>query len=59
LEEQVRAANAEAQGYGILSDGPHHQASTMFEDVFKDMPWHLREQQDELLRLTETGRGGA
>jgi len=51
LEELVRAANAEAQSYGILSEGPHHDPGTMFEDVYKDMPWHLREQQAELARF--------
>jgi len=31
----ARAANAEAQGYGILSEGPHHDPDTMFEDVLQ------------------------
>jgi 2-oxoisovalerate dehydrogenase E1 component alpha subunit len=56
LEEAVRVANAEAQSYGILSEGPHHDPATMFEDVYKDMPWHLREQQAELLRLRAASR---
>jgi 2-oxoisovalerate dehydrogenase E1 component alpha subunit len=56
LEEQVRAANAEAQSYGILSNGPHHDPGTMFEDVYKDMPWHLSEQQAELKRFRESSR---
>ena len=51
LQEEVRTANAQAQGHGILSDGPHHEAGTMFEDVFKEMPWHLREQRAELERF--------
>jgi 2-oxoisovalerate dehydrogenase E1 component alpha subunit len=51
LDETVRAANAEAQGYGTLSEGPHPDPGTMFEDVYKEMPWHLREQQAELLRF--------
>jgi 2-oxoisovalerate dehydrogenase E1 component alpha subunit len=51
LQEEVRTANAEAQSHGILSDGPHHEAGTMFEDVFKEMPWHLREQRAELERF--------
>jgi len=51
LEEQVRAANAEAQSYGILTEGPHHDPGSMFEDVYKEMPWHLREQVSELKRL--------
>jgi 2-oxoisovalerate dehydrogenase E1 component alpha subunit len=51
LEEEVRAANVQAQSHGILSSGPHHDPDTMFEDVYKEMPWHLREQRDELRRL--------
>ncbi|MFL5260346.1 MAG: thiamine pyrophosphate-dependent dehydrogenase E1 component subunit alpha, partial [Hyphomicrobiales bacterium] len=51
LEEQVRAANVEAQSYGILSDGPHHDPTTMFEDVYKEMPWHLKEQREEFERF--------
>jgi 2-oxoisovalerate dehydrogenase E1 component alpha subunit len=47
LEEEVRAANAEAQSYGILSEGPHHDPATMFEDVYKEMPWNLKEQREE------------
>jgi len=56
LDEVVRAANAEAQSHGILSDGPHHEATTMFEDVYKEMPWHLREQQEELARFEAAQR---
>jgi len=55
LEEMVRAANTQAQSYGVDSDGPHHPASSMFEDVYKDMPWHLTEQQAELERLMAKG----
>jgi len=51
LEELVRTANVEAQSYGTMNDGPHHDPCTMFEDVFKEMPWHLREQQAELARF--------
>ena len=51
LQAEVKAANAEAQRHGILSDGPHHGTETMFEDVFKEMPWHLKEQLAELNRF--------
>ena len=51
LDEAVRAANVEAQSYGTHGTGPHHDPATIFEDVYKDMPWHLREQQQELLRF--------
>src|SRR5438105_1939459 len=57
LEEQVRAANAEAQSYGILSEGPHHGPETMFEDVYKEMPWHLHEQLAELKRFRKPDGG--
>jgi 2-oxoisovalerate dehydrogenase E1 component subunit alpha len=45
---QVLAANKEAESYGTLSAGPVHSPSTMFEDVFKDMPWHLRRQRQQM-----------
>jgi 2-oxoisovalerate dehydrogenase E1 component alpha subunit len=48
LTQDVVAATREAEGYGTLADGLTHSASTMFEDVFKDMPWHLREQRQQL-----------
>ena len=37
-----------AIGHGTLDQGPHFSAKTMFEDVFKEMPWHLRRQRQEL-----------
>jgi 2-oxoisovalerate dehydrogenase E1 component alpha subunit len=48
LEEEVLAAQKEAESYGTLASGHVHDASTMFEDVYKDMPPHLRRQRDEL-----------
>jgi 2-oxoisovalerate dehydrogenase E1 component alpha subunit len=45
---QVLAANKEAESYGTLSAGPAHSPSSMFEDVFKEMPWHLRQQRQQL-----------
>jgi len=43
IEAEIQAAvdNAEA------TEAP--SLSSMFDDVFKDLPWHLREQRDELL----------
>ena len=38
----VVAAQKEAESYGTLASGHVHDASTMFEDVYKDMPPHLR-----------------
>jgi len=48
LTDQVRAANREAEKSGTLDQGPQFSAATMFEDVYKEMPWHLRQQRDEL-----------
>ena len=45
---QVLEANKEAEGYGTLTTGPMHSPSSMFEDVFKEMPWHLRRQRQQL-----------
>jgi 2-oxoisovalerate dehydrogenase E1 component alpha subunit len=58
IEAEIDAANREAQRIGVHSNGPHHDASTMFEDVYKDMPIHLREQMAEMQRLRrDAGRG--
>jgi 2-oxoisovalerate dehydrogenase E1 component alpha subunit len=47
LEAEVAAALAEAERYGSLADGHIHCLASMFEDVYKDMPPHLRRQHDE------------
>ena len=51
LEAQVSAALKEAERYGSLADGHMATAVSMFEDVYKDMPAHLRQQRDELLAM--------
>jgi 2-oxoisovalerate dehydrogenase E1 component alpha subunit len=43
----VREADQQAQSYGTLQDGPGHSPATMFDDVFKDMPPHLRRQRQQ------------
>jgi 2-oxoisovalerate dehydrogenase E1 component alpha subunit len=48
LEAQVSAAQKEAESYGTLVDGRIPSAASMFEDVYKDMPEHLRRQRQEL-----------
>ena len=44
LDAQVAAALKEATQYGSLLDGHTPPLASMFEDVYKDMPAHLREQ---------------
>jgi 2-oxoisovalerate dehydrogenase E1 component alpha subunit len=51
LEGEVDTANKKAQQLGVHGGGPYHDPATMFEDVYKDMPWNLREQQAELALL--------
>jgi 2-oxoisovalerate dehydrogenase E1 component alpha subunit len=48
LLQLVRDTNRDAEAYGTLDQGPHFSARTMFEDVYKEMPWHLRRQRQEL-----------
>ncbi|WP_137891637.1 3-methyl-2-oxobutanoate dehydrogenase (2-methylpropanoyl-transferring) subunit alpha [Ramlibacter sp. 2FC] len=49
LEAQLAAAQKEAERYGMLTDGHIPSAASMFEDVYKELPEHLRRQRQELL----------
>lgn len=42
--EAVKLAVKEAAKNGILGHGLHQPFETMFQDVFEEMPWHLKEQ---------------
>ncbi|MCY7319661.1 MAG: 3-methyl-2-oxobutanoate dehydrogenase (2-methylpropanoyl-transferring) subunit alpha [Ramlibacter sp.] len=48
LEAEVIAAQKEAETYGTLLDGHIASPATMFDDVYKDMPEHLRMQRQQL-----------
>jgi 2-oxoisovalerate dehydrogenase E1 component alpha subunit len=48
LEAEVVAAQKEAEQYGTLIDGRVPSAASMFEDVYKEMPEHLRRQRQQL-----------
>jgi 2-oxoisovalerate dehydrogenase E1 component alpha subunit len=48
LEAQVIAAQKEAEQYGTLSNGYSPSAAAMFDDVYKEMPEHLRQQRQQL-----------
>ena len=50
LEAQVSAALKEAERYGSLAAGHMANAAAMFEDVYQDMPEHLRQQREQMLR---------
>jgi 2-oxoisovalerate dehydrogenase E1 component alpha subunit len=47
--EQVKTAAKQAEKNGILGHGLHQPLETMFEDVFEEMPPHLRKQEQEML----------
>lgn len=49
LSDEVKAIQKEAEKSGILGHGLHHSFETMFEDVFEEMPWHLKEQCEQVL----------
>jgi 2-oxoisovalerate dehydrogenase E1 component alpha subunit len=44
IEAEIVAAQKEAEKYGTLVDGHIPPIESMFEDVYKDMPAHLRRQ---------------
>ena len=47
-DEEVRAAQKEAESHGTLGSGKLPSVKTMFEDVYKEMPWHIRKQRQEM-----------
>jgi 2-oxoisovalerate dehydrogenase E1 component alpha subunit len=52
LTRLVRDTDREAQKFGTLGEGAHFGVETMFEDVYKEMPWNLRRQ----LHVAEGGK---
>jgi 2-oxoisovalerate dehydrogenase E1 component alpha subunit len=48
LEAEIVAAQKEAEQFGTLANGRVPSAASMFEDVYKDMPEHLRRQRQQL-----------
>jgi 2-oxoisovalerate dehydrogenase E1 component alpha subunit len=45
MEARVTSSWKEATSYGTMTEGPRLNADLMFEDVFKEMPEHLKRQQ--------------
>ena len=51
--DRIKAVTKEAEKNGILGHGLHHPFATMFEDVYEDLPWHLKEQSEQAIRERE------
>ncbi len=49
LEKHAADSWKEACTYGTMSEGPSLDPSNMFEDVFKEMPEHLKKQREQML----------
>ncbi|MCC6193696.1 MAG: thiamine pyrophosphate-dependent dehydrogenase E1 component subunit alpha, partial [Burkholderiales bacterium] len=50
VEDEVIAAQKTAETFGTLASGHVHDASRMFDDVFKEIPPHLKRQREQLGR---------
>ena len=48
LDALVASSWKQATAFGTMNEGPRLNADLMFEDVFKDMPEHLRRQQAQM-----------
>jgi 2-oxoisovalerate dehydrogenase E1 component alpha subunit len=49
IDAQVRAAQKAAEVNGVLPQQGFERIGSMFEDVFADTPWHLKEQREQAL----------
>ncbi|MGZ8328652.1 MAG: thiamine pyrophosphate-dependent dehydrogenase E1 component subunit alpha, partial [Allosphingosinicella sp.] len=56
LDAEVRAAQKEAEKLGTLQSDPYLNIASMFEDVFEELPWHLKEQQAQAIAEGEAKR---
>ncbi|RAH15657.1 MAG: 3-methyl-2-oxobutanoate dehydrogenase (2-methylpropanoyl-transferring) subunit alpha [Methanobacteriota archaeon] len=48
IDSEVMTAYKEAVKFGDLANGPFPPASTIFTDVYEEVPWHIQEQREEL-----------
>ncbi|MEE4200077.1 3-methyl-2-oxobutanoate dehydrogenase (2-methylpropanoyl-transferring) subunit alpha [Erythrobacter sp.] len=55
--EEVKATTKQAEKNGILGHGLHHPFRTMFEDVYEELPWHLKEQAEQAMHERKTKFG--
>lgn len=57
LDELVKSTQKQSEKLGILGHGMHQPFETMFEDVFEEMPWHLKEQSAQMMAEQEAKFG--
>ncbi len=48
VAEYVREEGRKAEAQGTLHDSLSQPVNTMFEDVFEEQPWHLKEQSEQM-----------
>ena len=48
IDAEVMAAYKEACTFGDLANGPYPPASTIFTEVYEEVPWHVQEQREDL-----------
>jgi len=58
LKAKVLAAWKEAQQYGTMTEGPFLDPSTMFDDIYAEMPAHLESQRRRMIEVEESNGGG-
>ncbi|HLR13297.1 MAG TPA: thiamine pyrophosphate-dependent enzyme [Burkholderiaceae bacterium] len=51
VRQEVVTAQREAESHGTVASGQIADSATMFEDVYEDMPWHLRLQLEQMEAL--------
>ncbi len=49
IDGEVMEAYKEAVKFGDLANGPYPSSDTIFTEVYEEVPWHLKEQHDEMM----------
>jgi 2-oxoisovalerate dehydrogenase E1 component alpha subunit len=57
LTAEVLAAWKEAQQYGTMTEGPFLDPSTMFDDVYAEVPRHLESQRRRMMQVEGVNGG--
>ncbi len=49
LMNDVKKTQKDSEINGVLGHGLQHPMASMFQDVYEEMPWHLREQSEQMM----------